>query len=293
MRNEVRSMKMEPSLWGRLHVAAAQIHSGGTVEENLDRLECQARQAALAGAEVILFAEGAMQGYDYDMTQDRVAAAAVTLESAPVGRVVALAEHLKMAILVGFLEQDADRFFNSVLIAWPDGRRQVARKHVLTAGELGAGLRQGDRDRTVIEINGVRIAIIICADGGIEDLDSMLKEKRVDYRFCPTGGGGKMTDMLHEDDLLTPEGRRRYKENRLRVFNTEAIVEGDSCCIKGFASANALGPVGVQTCHQGHCMIVDANGVMRAQIPGTIMLEHQHDQMIHAVLNFRRNRRNG
>jgi hypothetical protein len=94
-----------------------------------------------------------------------------------------------------------------------------------------------------------------------------------------------MHDMLHEKDLLTARGRRLYEENRPRVFKTEAILSRKDCP-GGFTSANALGPVGRRTCHQGHCMIVDNNRVMRAQIPGTIVLEHQQDQMIHARLRF-------
>lgn len=40
------------------------------------------------------------------------------------------------------------------------------------------------------------------------------------------------------------------------------------------------------TCHMGHCMIVDNRGVMRTQLPGTPVLEHQQDLMTHAVLQF-------
>ena len=270
-----------------LHVAAAQIHSGGTIDENLDRIACQARQAAIAGADVLLVAEVAMQGYDYDMTREAVEAAAVSVDSPPCDRVVDLAAELGIVLLVGFLERAQDALYNSVLVAWPNGTREAARKHMLTDGETGAGLVPGDRDRLVIEINGVRIALIICADGGLEGLAEMLKQKRADVRFCPTGGGGKMADMLHEDELLTEEGRRKNAENRPRVFKTEAIVTGDDSSVKSFVSANALGPVGEATCHQGHCMIVDQDGVVRAQMPGTIVLEHQQDQMIHASLNFR------
>lgn len=71
-----------------------------------------------------------------------------------------------------------------------------------------------------------------------------------------------------------------------RVFNAAAIFGEKDCPYSGFASANALGPVGRQTCHQGHCMIVDNRRVMRAQIPGTIVREHMQDQMIHALLCF-------
>jgi hypothetical protein len=86
--------------------------------------------------------------------------------------------------------------------------------------------------------------------------------------------------------LATPEGQKAYAENRPRVFKPEPFLDEEECPDTGFTAANALGPVGERTCHQGHCMIVDNQRVMRAQVPGTNVLEHQQDQMIHAELSF-------
>ena len=160
---------------------------------------------------------------------------------------------------------------------------------MLTESELFAEITPGRREREVVEINGVRCALIICADGGMEGLSEDLQRQGVDYRLCPTGGGGKMADMLRAHELQSPEGRSRYTNNRPRVFNVAPILSETDCPFSGFASANALGPVGHQTFHQGHCMIVDNQRVMRAQIPGTIVLEHMQDQMVHAVLAFEKN----
>ncbi len=269
-----------------LHIAVAQVHSGGPIADTLRRIDRQTAAAATVGAELILFAEGVLQGYDYDMTADLVASLAETADGPHANQVAAIARQHGLTVLAGFLERDGEQFFNSVLIAYPDGRRAVARKHALTAGEINAQLTPGPRQRTVVEINGVRSAVIICADGGIGGLHDDLRANQVDYRLCPTGGGGKLADMLSEADLDNEAGRQKYADNRPRVFNTQPILDLSDNRGLGFASANALGPVGRQTCHQGHCMIVDNRGVMRAQIPGTIVLEHMQDQMVHAKLNF-------
>lgn len=269
-----------------LHVAAAQIHSGGGIADTLRRLEQQVAAASLCGAEVILFAECVLHGYDNDMTAESVRALAEPVSGPACDCVVALAQRYRMAILAGFWERDGDRIFNSHLVARPDGTRAVQRKHALTPVELAAGLTRGPVERTIFEFNGVRTVILICADTGLKGMAEELRAHQIDYRFCPTGGGGNIRDYLHASDLRTEEGRRRYVENRSRVFNTHAILPEADCNPTGFTSANALGPVGRQTCHQGHCMIVDNDRVMRAQIPGTNVLEHQHDQFIHAVLEF-------
>ena len=269
-----------------LHVAAAQIHAGGGTADVLQRLERQVAAAAAVGVEVILFSECVLHGYDYDMSRDSVRALAEPVTGPTCSHVVALAQRYRVAILAGFLERAGDLIYNSHLVARPAGTRTVQRKHELTDGEKQAGLTPGPAERTVVEFNGVRTAIIICADGGIAGLHDRLRDQGIVYRFCPTGGGGKIQDYLHETDLQTPDGRKRYEENRPRVFNTLAFLSAAECPQTGFTSANALGPVGRQTCHQGHCMIVDNQRVMRAQITGTIVLEHQQDQFIHAALNF-------
>jgi predicted amidohydrolase len=270
----------------RLHVAAAQIHSGGPRADTLRRMERQVAAASAVGADLILFAEGALHGYDYDLTPDLLAAAAEPIDGPGCREVVRIARTHGCAVLTGFMEADGTGFYNSVLVARPDGTVGVQRKHILTAGEKKAGLAQGPAERTVFEFNAVRVAVVICADCSIPGLYDALRAQGVEYRLCPTGGGGKIQDMLHEDALLTPEGRQAYTANRPRVFKTEAILSVEDCPLCGFTAANALGPAGVRTCHQGHCMIVDNQRVMRAQIPGTIVLEHQQDQMIHADLTF-------
>ncbi len=269
-----------------LHVAAAQIHSGGTVAQTLERMARQTGSAASAGADVILFAEGALHGYDGDMTAASVRAQAEPVDGPGCLQIAAMAQRCKLTVLAGFFERDHDRIYNSVLVAAPSGVCAAARKHVLTPGELNAELTPGPRARHVVEINGVRGAIIICADEGMPGLHQDLRTQGVDFRFCPTGGGGQAEDMLHERDLETEAARTFYIQNRQRVFKAAAILGKEECPVSGFASANALGPVGMRTCHQGHCMIVDNRRVMRAQIAGTIVLEHMQDQFIHAKLSF-------
>ena len=255
-------------------MAAAQIHSGGSGEDILRRVECQVAAAAAVGADVILFAECALHGYDGDMTFESIRAIAEPVSGPRCRRILEMAERYRITVLVGFFEKDGNFLHNSVLVARPDGTVKVARKFALTPTELEAGLTPGPRERLVVELNGVRCAILICADVGIEGLREDLRNQGVEYWFGPTGGGGKITDMLHAVDLLTPEGQARYIESRARVFNNRAILDMNESPLGGFTSANALGPVGRRTCHQGHCMIVDNQRVMRAQISGTTVLEH-------------------
>lgn len=269
-----------------LHVGAAQIHSGGGVEDVLERTERQVAAASAFGVDVLLFSECCLQGYDYEMDGRMLADVALPVTAGPFKDLSHMAQAYEMNILMGFWEFADYRFHNSVFVAHADGRTAVERKHRMCPVELGAGVTPGPRERAVHEFGGVRCAIVICMDGGIPDLPEQIRRNRIDFRFCPTGGGGKLSDMLHEEDLDTDDGLARYCANRPRVFNTHHVQPEDDWPGVGFCSANALGPAGENTCHQGHCMIVDNRRIMRAQTVGTIVLEHQQDALIHAELTF-------
>lgn len=273
-----------------LHVASAQIISAGGAARTLPRMDALAQAAACLGAEVILFSEVAIHGYDYDMTPDSVRAVAEPLDGPIALEIKAMARRRRIAILAGTFERAGEAIYNSHLLAEPDGRLRVQRKHNLTEGERRAQLTPGPRPPEVFTLGGVRCAVLICADSGIDGMAADCRRLGVQVRFVPAGGGGKLADMLHQTDLATPEGRGRYEQNRPLVFLPDAFDPRFPDWGSALVAANALGPAGAATCHQGHCIIVDNLGVLRAQAVGTIVREHMHEQLINAVLHFDRAR---
>lgn len=269
-----------------LHVASAQIVSAGGAPRTLPRIDALARAASCLGAEVVLFSEVAVHGYDYDMTPESVRAVAEPVDGPVAREILAMARRHGIAILAGTLEREGEAVYNSHLIAEPCGRLRVQRKHNLTEGERRARLTPGPREPLAFDLGGVRCAILICADSGIEGMPADCRRLGVEVRFVPTGGGGKLDEMLSQDDLLTPEGRQRYEQNRPRVCLPDAFDPKFKEWGSALVTANALGPAGAATCHQGHCIIVDHLGVLRAQATGTMVREHMHEQLINAVLHF-------
>lgn len=267
-----------------LHVAVAQINSkAGDITGNFARLKRQVRSAAAVGVEVILFAETVIHAYD--VSKENLALAQPLM--GPIGsELLHLAKEFNLSILAGFLQREGDCVYNSHLVARPDGRLESQAKCNLTPKELAAGLTAGPRKRREFEFSGIKTAILICADSGIEGISTELADNGVEFCFLPTAGGGSLDQMLKESALSTPDGQAQYAKDRECVFESAAIVRDRKLFQCGFASANALGFDGRSACHRGHCMIVDGNSVLRAQIPGTNVLEHQQDQMAHAVLSF-------
>ncbi len=267
-----------------LHVAAAQIVSAGGAAQTLPRIDALSQAAACLGAEVILFSEVVVHGYDYEMTPESVRAVAEPLDGPIARRILAMARQHNIVILAGTLEREGEAIYNSHLIAEPSGRLRVQRKHNLTEGEQRARLTPGPRTPVVFSIGGVRCAVLICADSGLDGMPEECRRLGVELRFVPTGGGGKIADMLCQADLVTSEGRDKYEQNRPRVCLPDAFDPNFAEWGCALVTANALGPAGAGTCHQGHCIIVDSFGVLRAQAEGTIVREHMHEQLINAVL---------
>ena len=267
-------------------MAVAQVGWAGTIYRTLERIEKQVACAANVGADVLLLPERVLHGCDNDISPETTADTAEKLGGKTCGCVVELAQKYSLAILAGFIERDGDNYYISQLVAQPDASRQVQRKYTPNEIETKGGIIPATGERNVFIFNGIKTAILICSDSGISHIDMTLASVGVKYLFIPTGGGGNVQDMIHEQDLMTTEGRQKYAQARSKVFIADAIYNSDKNRKIGFASANAVGPVGKQTCHQGHCLIVDDRRVVRAQIPGTIVLEHMHNQMAHAVLNF-------
>ena len=269
-----------------LHVGAALINSGGPVGANLERIERQARIAAAIGVEVLLFAECALHGYDYELTAQTLVATAEPLDGASCHALRQIAARYNVNLLVGMFEREGDSFYNTHVAVAPAGLLGAQRKHCLAPVDADAGISAGQRARTVFTFNGVRCAILICADTAIRDRYQLMREHDVHYTFIPTGGGGKIGDYIREADLANEAELAKHTANLPRVFNTDAVNAEARRHGQGFTACNAMGRVGANTCHQGHAMIVDNSGLMRAQHPGTIVLDHQHDTLIHARLAF-------
>ncbi len=269
-----------------LHVASTQIISKDGAAATLPRIDAISKAAALLGAEAVLFPEMCVHGYDFDMTEQALRAVAEPIDGPSAREVRAIAKRNGIVVMAGIAELDGSTMYNTHLIAYPDGRLVTQRKHKLTEGEINAGLTPGPRKRTVFELNGIRCALMICADNGIDALPDDLRRDGIELRFLPCGAGGKRSDMLHASALDTPEARASYAKSRESVCRSGPFDESFDKWGSAFVSCNAVGPMGAETCHRGHCMIVDRHGILRAQCTGTNVLEFMHEQLINAVLEF-------
>ncbi|MBO3738664.1 carbon-nitrogen hydrolase family protein [Actinoplanes flavus] len=117
------------------------------------------RRFAERAVDLLLFPECFLQGYL--VTEEHVHGQAFEIGSAAFGSVLARLEELRPALVIGMIERDGPRYYNTAVVI--DGGRVVGRyrKTFLTSGE--SVFTRGD-DYPVFQVGGVRFGINICYD---------------------------------------------------------------------------------------------------------------------------------
>lgn len=131
-------------------VAVAQVPAKlGDVRANLDAMAGYMREAAAAGARLLVFPECYLSGYMFD---DRASAlgAAIGTDSAEMREMAKLCAEHRIEIIVGFLEASGDELYNSAAVIGADGVIGIHRKRHLPF--LGA-------DRFVDEPPGTELSL--------------------------------------------------------------------------------------------------------------------------------------
>jgi len=152
-----------------IRVATVQFqHAPGDKSYNMGRVRHFVADAARSGVEIIAFPEMCLTGYWHTRKLDRDAFAALA-EPVPDGpssvELLRLSRENGMTIGAGLVERDTEgRFYNSYVVAMPDGRWAVHRKlHVFVSEFLSAG-----DSYTVFDTpHGCRVGVLICYDNNI------------------------------------------------------------------------------------------------------------------------------
>lgn len=268
------------------------------VDQNLAQITGFARQAAQSGCDLLLTPEMSASGYG---GYPEVMATAERVGRGPVYEGLACAAtETGVVVCAGFVEAMEERRFISHYVVWPGGRYVVQRKHRVTPrerplspyyklhpeedpGEPGQPETVAMED---FEIGGVRCAIFICADEGLQQRLALLAERKVDLMLLPVGAGGLRKDRFCTADLATDTGRRQYYRMLESVFFPgESILE----CLetgRAIAAVNLVGHDGRDHYHIGHGSIVNRWGEIPGFFHGIPNLDRQRPMFAHARLDF-------
>lgn len=227
-------------------VAAVQMKMSKDKDANRDRAEALVREAAAAGAQIILLPE-LFEGLYFCKDMDaRYFEWALPLQDNPlVARFSALAKELGAVLPLSYFERDGERYFNSLVMIDADGA--VLENYRKTHIPSGPGYEEkfyfvpGDTGFKVWETRYGRIGVGICWDQWFPETARSLALMGAELIFYPTAIGSE--PEIHVD---SKEHWQRVQQGH-SAANTVPVVaanrigeeEGESCTLTFYGSSFA------------------------------------------------------
>lgn len=207
-----------------VNLAALQTHYGSDLHDNIDRTIALIRQAASAGAQIILPSE-LFQGPYFCTTQDErwFATAHPALEHPCVTQLQPIAAELGVVIPVSIFEREGPRYYNSVVILDADGTALgTYRKSHIPDGpgyQEKYYFRPGDTGFKVWNTRYAKIGVGICWDQWYPEAARAMALLGAEVLFYPTAIGSEP----HDGTLDTRDPWRRAMQGHA-VSNVMPVV---------------------------------------------------------------------
>jgi N-carbamoylputrescine amidase len=213
----------------KLRVAAVQMRSEkGRREANLERAGPLVEKAAREGARLVVLPEMAASGYSIEKG---MWGAAEPVGGPTVGWLTQTAKRLGIYLGIGLEEAEGADFYNTYVLAAPDGK--VAGKVRKVHTEYGI-FKAGSSSR-VIDTEIGRIGIGICADNHYVDMPIEMQAKSIDLLLMPHAWPVpvKALGIIKEEDVRgQQENVKGYSQLFSRMLGVPSVF------------INAVGPIG-------------------------------------------------
>ena len=155
-------------------------------------------EAARGGAKLIVFPECALTGYCFDSRAD----AAASAETVPGPSTAAISEacaRLDVFAVVGLLESDGDKLYNSAILVGPAGFVAVYRKTHLPCLGADRFVDPGTNPFVVHDLGGLKVGVNICFDASFPEVTRVFTVLGADLVVLPTNWADnafKMASMV-------------------------------------------------------------------------------------------------
>jgi predicted amidohydrolase len=169
---------------------------------NADKVEKVVRDAAAKGAQLVITPEGVLEGYvinEVNHEKDPAKKAQITqkfhetaepIDGPYITRFRKLADELNIHLIVGFLERDGEKMYNTAALLGPEGQL-VGRYHKthFAQGYDGnpPGYMPGD-EYPVFDIGSLKVGMMICFDRQVPEAARQLALNGADLIACPSYG---------------------------------------------------------------------------------------------------------
>ena len=170
----------------KIRVAAVQMNCRpGEVAHNLAHAETMVASAVKQGAALVLLPELMPSGY---MTTEEIWNSAETNDGCSVNWLLNTASHFKIYLGFSFLEAEGEDFYNSFVLASPEGKL-VGRVRKNPPASIEAYFYKAGSDRHVIETELGRIGVGICYENLLYEQMCFLYSENVDLVLSPSAAG--------------------------------------------------------------------------------------------------------
>ena len=189
-----------------------------------------AQAAGAAGADVVVFPELFLSGYDRDDLPDL----ALTCDAAT-ALIAPLARAAGCAICTGYPERTPSGLANAALCVGADGSLLANHRKIQLYGATESDRFIAGDSYTLFDLNGTRAAIMICYDVEFAPHIAALKARGVDLILAPTAA---MHPFIHVGDHVVPAMAANHavtivyanfcgQENATRYFGRSSITGAD------------------------------------------------------------------
>jgi len=194
-----------------LNIAVVQhVSSPDNIEASVARVASYAKQASDAGAQLVLFPEASLTGYNNTIDVNQRIAQSSDGEAAQA--IAGICKANSVAIAYGFAEKNDDRMYNTVQLIDASGITQSLYRKTHLWGEQDRNLfTQGDDLVPVIDWNGWKIGLLICYDIEFPENVRRLALEGAELILTPTALMSPWTTVA---DLIVPA---RACENQLFI----------------------------------------------------------------------------
>lgn len=247
-----------PSLKIAIGQMPALLHKTPT---NIKMAVSLAERAAENGARLLLLPESCLTGYAIDEQAEQ---AVLEPTAAAFAELTAVARQQDITICAGFASAYADGINVAHAIIQPNGSVIVQRKSTRAATEPEFYRTWPDPARTVFEVDGIRIVVVICSEMGDLAVANAVIRSEAQLILHPSAG------VLREDEIrhspITEKEKKSDLQGMLQVV--ERAAEQVATTGRPRLAAN---PIGFDGSHYwpGNSYAIEGNGAIRIWLHGT------------------------
>jgi predicted amidohydrolase len=175
--------ELNGSVW---KIAAVQMDCElGRTDRNLSKMLRHLNAATSQGARLVIFPECALSGYCFD-SRDEAWSFAEPVPGSAVETLTVACQRLDAFVVMGMLERDGDRLFNTAVLVGPAGFVESYHKVHLPFLGVDRFTTPGDRPFRVWDLGGLRVGLNICYDGSFPESARVMALLGADLIVLPT-----------------------------------------------------------------------------------------------------------